>query len=243
MNQEQILKIINLIDLTSLDNSDNRESINKLITKANDGFKGTYPAAVCVYSNYSELLSLSLNRPIKSAVVAGYFPSGQASLESKQKEYELIANSAIDEVDIVINRGELIAGNIDFTASEIKMARDILSTKTLKVIIESGDLNLQQIGTASKIAINSGADFIKTSTGKGKTGATTEAAKIMCQEIKNSKKKVGFKVSGGIRSIKDVILYTEIVSQVLGKEQLNNGSFRIGASSLYNELIEEYNRK
>ena len=240
MNQQQLLNLISCIDLTSLGHSDNEQIIGALIQKANNGFKDTHPAAVCTFSNYSEFALDNINPQIKTAVVAGYFPSGQASLESKRNEYQMISRTAVDEVDIVINRGELIAGNLDFTAKEIEMARITLSNKTLKVIIESGELSKNEIALASKIAIQNGADFIKTSTGKGSIGATVEAAKIMCEEIKLSKKAVGFKASGGIRTLKDAILYTEIASNILGENFLTKNLFRIGASSLFDELIKEY---
>lgn len=242
MNQKQILKLISCIDLTSLGNSDNEQLISSLIEKANSGFMETYPAAVCTYSNYSDLIIKQLNPKIKSAVVAGYFPSGQASLGLKEREYQLIAKTDVDEVDIVINRGELMARNYEFTKKEIALAREILTNKTLKVIIESGDLNSEEIATASHIAIDNGADFIKTSTGKGSTGATVEAAEIMCNEIKKSKKTVGFKASGGIKTLKDAILYSKLVSDILGEHYQSNNLFRIGASSLFDDLISEYNK-
>lgn len=241
MNQDNILEYIGLIDLTSLSSSDNSKSIRQLIDRANTGFKGAHPAAVCTYSNHSGLLSSSLKSGINSAIVAGYFPSGQASLDLKKSEYEQLAHLDVDEIDIVINRGELIAGNIDFTTQEIKMAREIFIDKKLKVILESGELSDSQLSTAAKIAIDLGADFIKTSTGKGALGATPEAVNIMCDQILLAKKKTGIKISGGVRTLKDVILYSSIVCQKLGGEYINKDSFRIGASSLFDELIKEYN--
>lgn len=240
MNQKEIAQTLQLIDLTSLSNLDNPSSIDALINKANLGHQNISPAAVCTFSCYADQLTKELNESINSAVVAGYFPSGQASLEQKKNEFELIATSQVNEVDIVINRGELIAGNTDFTNNEIKLAKEILVGKKIKVIIESGELNHELISLASKIAIDCEADFIKTSTGKSTTGATTDAVEIMCHEIKKSQKNTGIKVSGGIRTASDAITYMNIVREILGNDYLQPHLFRIGASSLYDALIKDF---
>ena len=124
--------------------------------------------------------------------------------------------------------------------------RQAAGDKTLKVILESGELRPQSIKTAARVAIEEGADFIKTSTGKSEMGATVEAANIMCQEIANwyqeTGKKVGFKPSGGIRTFDDAMEYYNVVKEVLGEQWLNPGLFRIGASSLYDNLNQDLSR-
>lgn len=239
MNQDEIIRTLKLIDLTSLSNLDNQFSIQRLIKKANAGHQNVHPAAVCTFACYADQLTQQLNSNINSAVVAGYFPSGQASLEQKKKEFEVIAASQVNEVDIVINQGELICGNTEFTLNEIKLAKDLFIGKRIKVIIESGELDHEQISLVSKIAIDCGVDFIKTSTGKTATGATADAVKIMCHEIKKSQQKTGIKVSGGVRTAKEALTYMNIVREILGNDYLQPNLFRIGASSLYDTLIKD----
>jgi deoxyribose-phosphate aldolase len=237
MTKELIHQLISFIDLTSLNDTDNKKVIEDLVKKANTGIDGVLPAAVCVFPNFGQhaksLTSLHV------AVVGGCFPSGQTSTEAKIAELREIAKSNVDEVDIVINRGELLAGNYDYVANEIKQSNQTLGTKHLKVILESGQLNSEQIKKAAEIAIDNGADFIKTSTGKSAIGATTEAATIMCDVIKNSGKTIGFKASGGIRTYTDAMNYFNIVNDILGEEWLTPKRFRIGASTLFDNLAKD----
>ncbi|MEO9534196.1 MAG: deoxyribose-phosphate aldolase [Crocinitomicaceae bacterium] len=227
-----------MTDLTSLNSTDASQQIFDLLGKANDGILNTKPAAVCVYSNFASELA-ALNPTIKKAVVAGFFPESQASLEQKKNELIAISEFAIDEVDIVINRGKLIEGDYDFLSNEIRQARKILSNKTLKVILETGELSTDQIAAASRIAIEEAADFIKTSTGKSKTGATEEAVETMCQIIAESNSTCGIKVSGGIRTIDDALIYQNIVLRILGEKWLYPERLRFGASSLFDNIKKE----
>jgi deoxyribose-phosphate aldolase len=238
--KQELLQLLSFIDLTSLNNLDNQTSILSLVEKANLGFEQTVPAAVCVFANHGDFVRYNLNASIKTAVVAGYFPSGQASLEAKIQELDQIVHSDIDEVDIVINRGELIAENYDFTAKEVELSKALIEHRKLKVILETGELTATQIAIAAKIAIESGADFVKTSTGKIATGATLKAAEIICTAIKDSGRPVGFKASGGIKTYEDAVSYKNIVEKILGPEYLNPALFRIGASSLYDNLIAKF---
>ncbi|MEX1001480.1 MAG: deoxyribose-phosphate aldolase [Crocinitomicaceae bacterium] len=241
MSKTKILQLISLIDLTTLEATDTNETVKNLLDKANLGVAGVHPAAVCVFPNFGALAKK--HAQMKVAVVGGCFPTGQTLLEAKTDEFKAIQKLPVDEVDIVINRGLLIAGKVDACAEEIKIARKILHDKTLKVILESGELTAEQLQTAAEISIHAGADFIKTSTGKSASGASPEAAKIMCREIskhfKKTGKKVGFKASGGIRNYEDACLYFQIVEQCLGKAWLNAELFRIGASSLYDHLVKK----
>ncbi|UKN03416.1 deoxyribose-phosphate aldolase [Paracrocinitomix mangrovi] len=240
MHKNQILTILSLIDLTTLNDNDTENVVEQLVNKANTGFENVHPAAVCVYSNFGNFAA-NISKT-KVAVVGGCFPSGQTLIEAKAAEYKLIQQLNVDEVDIVINRGDLIASDFENVAKDVKAARSIFTNKSLKVIIESGELNAELIKKASEIAISEGADFIKTSTGKSKTGATPEAAQIMCNVIQNhftqTGKKIGFKASGGIRTKEDADKYINIVKNTLGDEWINPSLLRIGASSLYDNLID-----
>lgn len=237
MTKERIHQLISFIDLTTLNDTDNSKTVQQLVDKANKGIDGTLPAAVCVFPNFGNFAKsiTSLN----VAVVGGCFPSGQTSTAAKIAELKEIANTSVDEVDIVINRGEMIAGNLDYVAAEIRAAKETIGSKHLKVILESGQLSAQEIEKASQIAIESGADFIKTSTGKSTIGATAEAARIMCEVIRTSGKSIGFKPSGGIRNYADAMIYYTIVEEILGQEWLTAERFRIGASSLYDNLAKD----
>jgi deoxyribose-phosphate aldolase len=247
INKELILKLISFIDLTTLNDTDNNETVLKLINKANSGFEGVFPAAICVFSNFGDLAKQHVNDSINVAVVSTCFPTGQTLTTAKLYEIELVNQTNVDEVDIVINRGEFLAGNLKYVSNEISEIRKRLPKKHLKVILETGELERKEdIFVASKLAIEAGADFIKTSTGKASIGSTPEAVFYMCEEIKRhhleTGEKIGIKPAGGIRTIDDAIILYKIVKQVLGDEWLNPQLFRVGASSLYDNLIKSYNK-
>ncbi len=245
VTDELILKLIGLIDLTTLNNVDTEATVLQLVDKANKGICSTHPAAVCVFSNFGELVRLNLNSTIKCAVVGGCFPTGQSLAEAKVKEVEIIAKTAANEIDVVLNRGDLFSERYAVILEELQGMKKATNGKLLKVILETGDLNAAQIEKGCTLALEANADFIKTSTGKT-TGATPQAAYIICQCIKKHYEKtgvqVGFKPSGGIRTLDDAILYYLIVGNVLGEEWLTPTLFRIGASSLYDNLIENLTR-
>ncbi len=239
--QAQLLKLISLIDLTSLDNCDTETTIKKLIEKANSGCLGSYPAAVCAFANFGDLVRKNLNTSIKTAVVGSCFPSSQTLSTAKIAEAELISQTAIDELDIVINRGVFFDEKYDLISHEISQIKSALKEKTLKVILETGDLKTEKsIKLAAKLAIEAGADFIKTSTGKTTQGASHEAVRWMCEVIKihhtTTGIKIGIKPSGGIKTIDDALVYYNIIQEELGDEWLTPSLFRIGASSLYDQL-------
>lgn len=242
--RSSLLQLVSFIDLTSLEATDHEESLITLVRKANEGYQGIHPAAVCVYPNFGKFVAGHVQIPIQTAVVGGCFPSGQTMTPAKISELAEIEKLPVQEVDIVINRGEFLAGNFDFVADEIRQMRKAVPSKKLKVILETGELkSTDLIQKASEIAIEAGADFIKTSTGKCTIGASPEAAEVMCGVIaahyKNTGKRIGFKPSGGIRRIEDALQYAEIVHKNLGADWLTPTLFRIGASSLYDTLIAE----
>lgn len=240
-----ILQLIQCIDLTTLADTDNHASVMKLVHKANAGFQGINPAAVCVFSNFGNDVRAALNPSMKTALVGSCFPSGQTLSAAKIHEAQLIAQTNIDELDIVINRGDALAKNDDTIFEEISKIRSAIGSKHLKVILETGDLKTEErIKTMAKISIDAGADFIKTSTGKTATGASFEAVKWMCEVIRDhhqeTGKKIGIKPSGGIHTYQDAIAYFDIVGDILDSDWQNPNLFRIGASSLYDALIEAY---
>lgn len=248
INSDLILKLISIIDLTSLNNTDDLKSISLLVNKANKGYKDTHPAAVCVFSNFGDYAKVKISSNINVAVVSTCFPSGQTIQKAKLFEINCVNETNIDEVDIVINRGEFLAGHYDFVSNEIIEIKKIIQNKHLKVILETGELvSEQKIRKASQIAIESGADFIKTSTGKMNIGSTPEAVFYMCDEIlkhyNSTGKKVGIKPAGGIRTLDDALVVYKIVNDVLGEDWLNPNLLRIGASSLYDNLIYEHKKR
>jgi deoxyribose-phosphate aldolase len=240
INKLQIQELISFIDLTTLSSQDTNENVSSLLNKVIENKHLAMPATICVFPCFASLVNTKTDLNI--AVVAGYFPTGQATTAIKLLELEHILNGPAEEVDVVINQGNLIEDNLDAIQVELTSSKNLLKNLLLKVIIESGELNPTQIKTICKVVIQSGADFIKTSTGKTTTGATPEAVKIICEEIKahfdKTGSKIGIKVSGGIRTLDDASLYYGIVKNILGEEWLTPELFRIGASTLYDHLIE-----
>ncbi|MDR2805225.1 MAG: deoxyribose-phosphate aldolase [Dysgonamonadaceae bacterium] len=228
------------IDLTSLGSEDSKESIWRWIETVNH-FDGTHGmqnvAAVCVYPNFVEIVREALLADVKIASVAGGFPSSQTFQEVKVAEASLAVAAGADEIDVVLNCGELLDNNLEAVAEEITELKAACRDARLKVILETGLLKTaDRIQTAAIIAMYAGADFIKTSTGKVYPGATPEAVYVMCQTIREYyrryRRKIGVKVSGGVRTVEDAVLYYTIVKTVLGEEWLTPDCFRIGASSL-----------
>jgi len=221
-----LMSILNMIDLTSLNTTDNKSHIIHFTGRVNS-FSGRYSnipnvAAICVYPNFVSVVKEKLSaKSVKIAAVAGAFPSSQTFRSIKVTECKLSVEAGADEI------------------REIKSA---IGDKQLKVIVESGLLgSYEQIFKASMIAMDAGADFIKTSTGKTPVSATPEAAFVMCRAIADFYSetgiRVGFKAAGGIVKPADAIVYYHIVSHCLGNEWLNKALFRIGASRLANNIL------
>lgn len=245
-NKEVYKRIYSCIDLTSLNTTDTREEIWNFTETVND-FEGSSDvdnvAAICVFPNFVETVKEALTANVNIAAVAGGFPSSQTFTEVKIAETGLAVASGADEIDIVLNLGYFLEENYEDVCEEIDEIKNACREAKLKVILETGALkSAKNIMKASILALYSGADFIKTSTGKVYEGATLEAAYVMCTAIKeyNQKtgNKAGFKASGGISTTEDAVKYYTIVKEVLGDEYLNKEYFRIGASKLANNLLE-----
>ena len=246
-NSEVFKFLYSCIDLTSLNTEDNKESIWRL-TETINGFEGSRldvqnVAAICVYPNFVSTVKEALTADVKIAAVAGSFPSSQTFIEVKIAEVALAIADGADEIDIVFNVGAFIEENWEDLCREIEEIKDACRDALLKVILETGLLKTAaNIRKATILSIYSGADFIKTSTGKGYPGATPEAVYVICQTIREyyriHHKKIGIKVSGGIRTAEDAVKYYTLVKKILGEEWLNPQYFRIGASSLTNNLLE-----
>ncbi|MBQ2019903.1 MAG: deoxyribose-phosphate aldolase, partial [Rikenellaceae bacterium] len=235
------------IDLTTLACTDSVESVTRFARRAAE-FYLDYPhipnvASICVYPPFVETVGLAVDgTPMRITSVSGGFPASQTFLEVKVLETAMAIENGADEIDIVINVGELLEGRLDEMASEIEVLREEASDVVLKVIIESGALKTPElIRKASLLSMMAGTDFVKTSTGKIDVAATPEAAVVMCEAIRDyyekTGRKVGFKAAGGVRTAEDAALYYTIVEQTLGKEWLTPELFRIGASSVANNLI------
>lgn len=249
-NTEAVKKLLfNCIDLTTLKTEDSEESVLKFTERVNE-LDNEYPdlknvAAICVYPNFAKIVSQSLEvEAVNVACVSGGFPSSQTFTEVKVAETALAIADGATEIDIVISVGKFLSGDYEGMCDEIEEIKSICDDRKLKVILETGALNsAENIWKASILAMYSGADFVKTSTGKQAPAATPEAAYVMCQAIKayheKTGRKVGFKPAGGINSVNDALIYYTIVKEILGKEWLNNELFRIGTSRIANLLLSE----
>lgn len=236
------------IELTSLKVTDNEDNILKMVETINDfvnenpGFP--HPAGICVYPRFVNLVSNSLEvDDMEISTVCGGFPSSQTFPEIKGIETSLAIKDGATEIDIVLPVGFFLAGDYDTVYDEIDEIKLSCGPETpLKVILETGALqSAQNVKKAAIMAIYSGADYIKTSTGKIEPGATPAAVYTMCHTIKEyyelTGTQIGIKIAGGVRTTQDAINYYTIVKEVLGEEWLNNKLFRIGASGLANNLL------
>ncbi len=241
--------LFNCIDLTTLKSTDSDKSIMDFTNKVNL-FVDKYPdlknvAAICVYPNFAEIVNDTLEADdVNIACVSGGFPSSQTFQEVKIAETAMALKDGADEIDIVIPVGKFLSGDYEGMCDEIEELKDVCGDKHLKVILETGLLGgASNIKKASILSMYSGADFIKTSTGKESPAATPESAYVMCQAIKEYHKltgrKIGFKPAGGINCVKDALVYYTIVKNVLGEEWLSNEFFRLGTSRLANMLLSE----
>lgn len=247
-NNAEVYKFcFSAIDLTTLSPCDSEESVAAFARRAAE-FALDYPhipnvASICVYPPFVETVGLEIDAtPLRITSVAGGFPSSQTFLEVKMLEVAMAVENGADEVDIVLNVGKILSGSLDEAANEVEVLREESDGATLKVILETGALRTPElIRQASLLAMQAGADFIKTSTGKIDVAATPEAAVVMCHAIKDyyakSGRQVGFKAAGGIRTAEEAALYYTIVKEILGEEWLTTDLFRIGASSLANNLL------
>lgn len=247
------LFLFNSIELTSLKTTDNEDSILKFVERINK-FDDIYPelghvATVCVYPNFAKVCHETLeNEEIEIACVSGCFPSSQSFIEVKIAETALALREGATEIDMVIPVGKFLSGDYEGMCDDIEEIKSVCGDRPLKTILETGCLqNASNIKKASILAMYSGADYIKTSTGKLSPAATPEAAFVMCEAIKEYYDKtgiqIGFKPAGGMKTVKDALVYYTIVKEVLGEKWLNNKLFRLGTSSLANILLAEITGK
>ena len=261
VSNEVLKECFSIMDLTTLSPKDTPTSVRKLVEKVNS-FALDYPAyplpaSVCVYPNFASVVRKTRKNPaLHVTTVAGCFPSSQSFLEVKLREIELAVREGADEIDIVLALNSFLEGDYDTAGKEILASREVIDQTAaelgrpvvLKVILETGLLvTPERIADASFLAMENGADFIKTSTGKVEVNATPMAAYVMCQCIKKfyeqTGRKVGFKAAGGISSAMDAVCYYSIVSTILGKEWLNKNLFRFGVSRLANQLLSAVEQK
>ena len=243
----EVLKNIHgCIDLTSLTRLDSKESIWKMVDSVND-FEGTRPdvpnvAAICTFPLFVDTVKQALTaQDVSIASVAGGFPASQTFTEIKIAETALAVADGADEIDVVMNLGYLLEENYEELTEELSEIKEACRNAKLKVIIETGALaTATNIQRATLVAMYCGADFVKTSTGKGYPGATPEAAFTICETIRAyhllTGNKVGIKISGGVRTAEEAVKYYTIVKEKLGDEWLTKDYFRIGASSLVKDI-------
>ena len=237
------------VELTTLKTTDSDESVLAFTERVNQ-FEEAYPdlphvATICVYPRFAKIVSETLEVDgVEIACVSGSFPSSQALIEVKTVETSLAVKDGATEIDLVLSVGAFLSGDYETVCDEIRQMKDACGDKKMKVILETGCLKTAaNIKTASLLAMYSGADYIKTSTGKESISATPEAAYVMCQAIKEYYNEtgiqIGFKPAGGLNSVMDALTYYTIVKEVLGEQWLTNQWFRMGTSRLANLLLSE----
>ena len=246
---DAVLKtIFGFIDLTTLSETDNQAKAKLFADNVNNfpkNFKDMpNVAAICVYPALVEGVKTNLKQPIGLASVVGGFPASQTLIEIKTAETALVFKKGASEADMVISIGEFLSGNYQTVFDEIKAIKEACGEGHLKVILESGTLKTSEnVKKASILGIEAGGDFIKTSTGKTNPPATLEAVYVMAQTIKEhyarTGKKIGLKPAGGIADADTAVKYYAIMKEVLGDAWLTPELFRIGASSLANNLLSE----
>ncbi|MDS1269374.1 deoxyribose-phosphate aldolase [Lipingzhangella sp. LS1_29] len=243
---------IRMIDLTTLEGADSPGKVAALAGKARrpDPADPSAPpvAAVCVYPDLvSTAVSALAGSDVAVASVATAFPAGRAPLEAKLADTRSAVADGASEIDMVIDRGAFLAGDYGTVAAEIAAVKAECGSAHLKVILETGELaTLDNVRRASYLAMDSGADFIKTSTGKVNPAATLPVTLVMLQAVRDYRRRtgrlVGVKPAGGIRTTKDAIRYLVLVQEIAGNDWLDPAHFRLGASSLLNDLLMQRTR-
>lgn len=252
-SKEVLLKCFSMMDLTTLKNDDTPSSVSRFTAKV-AAYREAYPdyplpASICVYPNFAAQVARERLCPeLHVTSVSSCFPTTQSFLEVKLLECRMAAQAGADEIDVVLPLASFMDGDLGKTFDDLKAMRDEIDRAgggrriIMKVILETGILSEPaKIAEASFLAMEAGADFIKTSTGKVSVNATPVAAYIMCQCIalyyEKTGRMVGFKPAGGIATADDAICYYSIVSTILGKEWLNKEHFRFGVSRMANNLL------
>jgi len=242
---------ISMVDLTTLEGADTPGKVKALCAKAvrPDPTDLTVPSvgAICVYNDMVKIARNELDavggRDIPVAAVATAFPSGRASRAVKELDTQDAINAGANEIDMVIDRGAFLSGQLGEVFEEIKIIKGLCGDKAhLKVILETGELvTYDNVRKASYLAMLAGADFIKTSTGKVAPAATAPVVLVMLEAVRDyfalTGTKIGVKPAGGIRTTKDAIKQLVLVNETAGPDWLNPSLFRIGASALLNDLL------
>ena len=238
---------LSMIDLTTLEGKDSPGKVKQLCYKAAH-LHDQYPdlpnvAAICVYPTMVPIAKKALTGTnINIASVATSFPSGMADLQSKLDEVKSVIDAGANEIDMVISRGRFLRGDYNYVSDEIAQVKEACGDAHLKVILETGELvTLDNVRLASDIAMEAGADFIKTSTGKVSPAATPPVVLTMLEAIRDFEtktgEKIGMKPAGGIGTAKQAIQYLVMVKETLGEDWLSPDLFRFGASSLANDVL------
>ncbi len=238
---------ISCIDLTTLEGADTPGKVRALCARAihpePDDASIRPVAAVCVYPSLVAVASAALSATnVKVASVAGAFPSGQSALPERLEEIRRAVADGADEIDIVLNRGALLAGRLDVVHDEVAASKAACGRAHLKTILETGELgSYEMVRLASMVAMAAGSDVIKTSTGKLPISATPAVALCMAEAIRDfhdeTGRPVGLKLAGGIRTAKQALGYLALVAETLGLEWLTPDRFRLGASTLLNDIV------
>jgi len=237
---------ISMVDLTTLEGADTPGKVRALAAKAlrPDPTDATCPtaAAVCVYPDLAATARAVVGDRLHVASVAAAFPSGRSSLEVKLREVADATAAGADEIDMVIDRGAFLTGRVQQVFDEIVAVKQACGPAHLKVILETGELaTYDNVRRASWLAMLAGADFIKTSTGKVQPAATLPVTMVMLEAVRDFRaatgRQVGVKPAGGIRSAKDAVRHLVVINEVAGPDWLDPDWFRIGASSLLNDLL------
>lgn len=247
--QDVMKFLLSCVELTSLKSTDSDESIMAFAEKINR-FDEEYPelphvATICVYPCFASIVRDTLQVDgVEIACVSGSFPSSQALIEVKVAETALACKDGATEIDIVMSVGRFLSGDYETVCDEISELKAASGNCRMKVILEVGLLgNMSNVKKAALLSMYSGADFIKTSTGKEQSVASPEAAYVMCQAIKEYYDKtgirIGLKPAGGLNTIEDALSYYTIVKEVLGKDWLTTEYFRLGTSRLSNLFLSE----
>ena len=244
---------LSMVDLTTLEGADTPGKVRQLCTKAIHLHSGRKDlpmvAAVCVYPTMARIARKALEgTPIQVAAVATAFPSGMNPLAVKLEDTRYAVAEGAHEIDMVISRGDFLRGDYGRVADEIEQVKEACGKAHLKVILETGELGtLDRVRLASDIAMQSGADFIKTSTGKIQPAATPEVVLVMLLAIsdfyRKTGKKIGMKPAGGIANAKAALNLLIMVREVLGPAWLTPSLFRIGASKLPNDMLMQLEKE
>ncbi len=247
---EVLKQLLNSIDLTTLKSTDSQRSVADFTERVN-AFENEYGelpnvAAICVYPNFVPIVRTVLDvSSVDVCAVSGCFPSAQSFPEVKVAEVGMAVEAGADEIDIVFGLGDFFDGDYQEVCDQIEEMKHSCRDARMKVILETGALKTaENIKAASVLSLYSGADFLKTSTGKEYPGASLEAAYVMCQCIKEYYEKtgrmVGFKAAGGVATTEDALKYYTIVKEILGEKWVDdNEYFRLGASRLANNILSD----